>query len=353
MKTESTRKRIEYFDLMKGFCIALVVISHCYEELDIRVENEHLWSMLEHLRMPLYFFLSGMFFKEYSCFIDFIVRKTNKLVIPFLFFTVITVIPKLIIGDVAPDVIAVKKHFTWYIKYGGYLWFLRTLFIANILYYGYNKIVMRWNMYERAGLLVVLTVIGWLINSYIPVEGSFRTDYAYVTAVVTSLMVMPFFFVAQLVRKRLSSSAVPINKKMLVPVFTVSVMICYLSSYGGVYLVNAKIENNMLFFYLAAFSAIVCVWCISVVINRLIYFSYIGRYSIIVYLTHVPILGIMIKEGVTTNVYVLMCLVLALMPVMVWFFKTFFPAFVAQRDILIYENGRIKFNYKNALSIEK
>lgn len=350
MKPVESRKRIEYFDLMKGICIALVVISHCYEELDIRVENEHLWSMLEHLRMPLYFFLSGMFFKEYSCFLDFLVRKTNKLIIPLLFFIVITVFPKLITGDVACDIIAIKKHFTWYLKYGGYLWFLRTLFIANILYYVYNKVVGDRNMYVRIGLLAMLTAVGWCVNSFMPIEGTFRTDYAYVTAVVTSLMVMPFFFVAQLARKWLTSVG-EINKKMLIPVFVLSLAICYFSAHGGVYLVNAKVENNLFLFYLGAFSAIVCVWCVSVAINRLVYFSYIGRYSIIVYLTHVPILGLMEEYGVTNNVYVLMSIVLALMPAMVWFFKTLFPAFVAQRDILVYETGRIKFDSK-ALSVK-
>lgn len=351
MKSEVSSKRIEYFDLMKGICIALVVISHCYEELDTRVENEHLWSMLEHLRMPLYFFLSGMFFKEYTCFVDFLVRKTNKLIIPLLFFIVITVIPKLITGDVACDIIAIKKHFTWYLKYGGYLWFLRTLFIANILYYVYNKAVSGTHIYIRVGLLAVLTAMGWYINSFMPIEGTFRTDYAYLTAVVTSLMVMPFFYVAQIARKLLSSAG-GVNKKMLLPVFVVSIVICFLSSSGGVYLVNAKVENNLFLFYIAAFSAIACVWSVSVALNRLMFFSYIGRYSIIVYLTHVPILGILVKAGVTSNVYVLMCLVMVLMPIMVWFFKTFFPAFVAQRDIFKYSNGKILLD-KTAFSLRK
>lgn len=55
------KSRIEYIDLMKGICITLVVLIHC----KISFDNEHIVNMLEHLRMPLYFFLSGLFFKKY------------------------------------------------------------------------------------------------------------------------------------------------------------------------------------------------------------------------------------------------------------------------------------------------
>ena len=340
----SPKKRIEYFDLMKGVCIVLVVISHCYEEFEIKMGGEHIWSMLEHLRMPLYFFLSGMFFKEYSCFIDFLVRKFNKLIVPFAFFVVITVIPKLITGEVECGLIPIKKHFTWMIKYGGYLWFLRTLFFANILYYLYYKATKRYNIYVRACAIVVLTAFGWLVNSFIPLDGDFRSTYAYLTAVVTSFLVLPFFFVASSMRDYLSVLGI-VKKWKLAVLFIVALAICYVTASGGVYLVNSKVENNVLLFYVASFATITCVWCICYAIKRLFYFSYVGRYSIIVYLTHVPLLGFIVYEGLVTNVYALMVVLLALMPPVIWLFKTCFPAFVAQRDIFVLENGKIHVNW--------
>lgn len=66
-------KRIEYIDLMKGICIVLIILMHC----DIKSSNERLNDMLADFRVPLYFFLSGLFFKEYDGFIDFCIRK-NK-----------------------------------------------------------------------------------------------------------------------------------------------------------------------------------------------------------------------------------------------------------------------------------
>ncbi len=344
MEYSIEQKRIEYFDLMKGICIVLVVVCHCYEELGLSVENKHLWSMLEHLRMPLYFFLSGMFFKEYSCFVDFVIRKTNKLIIPFLFFTILTVIPKLLTGEVECNLIPIKKHFTWMIKYGGYLWFLRTLFLANILYYVVHKFIIKHNIYVSACVIIVLTIFGWLINSFIPIDGDFRETYTYLTSIITAFLVLPFFFVASNIRTYLPK----MNNIKVMPilfVFLCSLLLCFLTSNGGVYLKNAKIENGFIEFYLAAFSAIIAVWCICFMIKRMYYFTYVGRYSIIVYLTHIPIIHFIVFKGWILSLSYLILVVLAIMPVMIWFFKKFFPAFVAQRDIFVYEKGKVKVDW--------
>ena len=50
-------RRIDFVDLTKGVCIILVVIAHvggAFEQLDTN-------SMLSCFRMPLYFFISGVF----------------------------------------------------------------------------------------------------------------------------------------------------------------------------------------------------------------------------------------------------------------------------------------------------
>ena len=54
-------RRIDFVDLTKGVCIILVVMAHvggAFEQLDTN-------SMLSCFRMPLYFFISGVFFKSY------------------------------------------------------------------------------------------------------------------------------------------------------------------------------------------------------------------------------------------------------------------------------------------------
>ena len=96
---DNQHRRIDFVDLTKGVCIILVVMAHiggAFDQLD-----KH--SMLSCFRMPLYFFISGIFFKPYEGLYGFIIRKTNKLIIPFIFFYVSAFLLKYIVWKIAPE----------------------------------------------------------------------------------------------------------------------------------------------------------------------------------------------------------------------------------------------------------
>lgn len=65
---ETEKKRIQFIDLAKGVCITLVVLHHCHIET----------PYLVFVRMPLYFILSGLFFKAYGGFVDFTKGKSIR-----------------------------------------------------------------------------------------------------------------------------------------------------------------------------------------------------------------------------------------------------------------------------------
>ncbi len=67
--TNVPAKRIDFIDLAKGVCILMVVSGHCGAPLAIPG-----WEIV---RMPLYFILSGLFFKDYGGWIKFFIQKTN------------------------------------------------------------------------------------------------------------------------------------------------------------------------------------------------------------------------------------------------------------------------------------
>lgn len=56
----TVKPRIEFIDLAKGVCILFVVLGHCSVGTDGYIPGA--------LRMPLYFILSGLFFKDYGGF---------------------------------------------------------------------------------------------------------------------------------------------------------------------------------------------------------------------------------------------------------------------------------------------
>jgi fucose 4-O-acetylase-like acetyltransferase len=72
------KQRIEFIDLAKGLCILLVVLGHI-----VPVFNDSL-TFVFCFRMPLYFCLSGLFYKGYGGFGNFMIKKFNKIFIPFV-----------------------------------------------------------------------------------------------------------------------------------------------------------------------------------------------------------------------------------------------------------------------------
>ena len=80
MENQSIKPRIEWIDTAKGICILLVAYSHVYLG-----DHPTFLHFQDYFRMPLYFLLSGLFFKTYNSFPNFILKKTNKLLIPFVF----------------------------------------------------------------------------------------------------------------------------------------------------------------------------------------------------------------------------------------------------------------------------
>ena len=120
-----TKKRIEFIDLAKGVCILLVIMMHT----DVNVDFPGLRGM----RMPLYFILSGLFFKDYGGFLNLLVKKANKILIPFLFFYLASYSIFYLIGWLSPDIIKSKATgisdlFTQRQLFNGPIWFLLALF---------------------------------------------------------------------------------------------------------------------------------------------------------------------------------------------------------------------------------
>lgn len=159
--------RIEYIDLAKGICIFLVVLHHVEGRMDVHLPFD---EYLRVCRMPMYFLLSGIFFKPYKNFCEFVIKKTNKLLVPFIFF--------LILSDVCFNLLLkLYKHglnglnmYDWSLGFYNFfsekiinvpIWFLWCLFVLNILFYLVYLFVekMHWN---RTIVLFIAFFIGYV-----------------------------------------------------------------------------------------------------------------------------------------------------------------------------------------------
>src|SRR5690606_12115747 len=66
MNVTSTKARLEWVDIAKGISILLVVIWHANPLLEQYPEIQRINSSLSFLRMPLFFFLSGLFLSKFN-----------------------------------------------------------------------------------------------------------------------------------------------------------------------------------------------------------------------------------------------------------------------------------------------
>lgn len=144
------KQRIEYIDLAKGICIIFVLIFHfCqiyglyHSENPIAIIITSINDIVGVFRMPLYFFLSGCFFKSYDGFGSFVKKKINNLLIPFVFFY-------FVFSFIIPQIL--KKLGLWVIFYQPFnriisawlfdfypsvpIWFLLCLFWMGLIFYG-------------------------------------------------------------------------------------------------------------------------------------------------------------------------------------------------------------------------
>ena len=321
MEKQQSGHRIVYIDLMKGVCITLVVIVHCDVEFPINILND----MFQNLRMPLYFFLSGLFFKDYNDFFEFVLKKINKNVIPYMFFAFVPYA----IFDVTfnPEV-----HKTWlyYVlmliePYNFPLWFLRSLFISYVIYWFVYRI---HSIFWRGVLVFLLSYISWRASVEIP-----RSSWSFLMEnFLTSLFALPFIYIATNIRRMgvLEQSYKP---KQLLLLFVVASLFWITCAQDNVYFFKADFGNTWPLLYFSAFGGIVVLWIICSKIRRLFYFSYVGRYSIVVLGTFCPIMRFLSTTfGITGALQAF--ITLAIMPVMIYFFIRIFPWFTAQKDLI-------------------
>ena len=174
MDLSQQKNRIEYIDLAKGICIIMVVMYHLARYYDTSLLINSYFKLI---RLPLYFFLSGVFFKTYGGFFDFLKRKTNKLLIPFVFwYLLLSVALPLVVYYGFGIVLDRTKDFTFWGSLTAFwtwedfpntaIWFLLCLFYVNLLFYliHYVSSLIKGN---QSVLIISLSMVCGLIGFFL------------------------------------------------------------------------------------------------------------------------------------------------------------------------------------------
>jgi fucose 4-O-acetylase-like acetyltransferase len=322
-------KRIEFIDLAKGICILLVVLLH----IGIDVNFLGMVSM----RMPLYFVLSGLFFKDYGGLREFVEKKVNRLLLPFVFFYLLGYVIYYCVNILFPDIDIYGEFRVWSIfsfvdqrvYFNGPIWFLLALFWTNLLF-GIITINVR-SEYIRALIVLLIGVLGYIVGVY-KVRLPFVFD--------VSMSALPFFYFGYLLRK--SSILYPnrydkYNLLFAIVFYLLSAGIDYIFDCPHIWFHFNSYSGNPLLAVLVSVTSVCAVLFLCKAIGYLPFISYIGRYSIVFLCTHHLVyrhLFLLFDETKMTDKYIVSCLTILICLMLVPICKIYIPWFVAQKDLV-------------------
>lgn len=328
-----SRQRIAYIDFMKCLCIMLIVMYHINHDF-FNYLAPNLNNALQAFRLPMYYFISGIFFKLYEGFADFTRRKVNNILVPFVFFIILNFVMRcveallrLMIGadpiDIDP-VILVEPFYLRYWQWTTPLWFLLSLFWVNLLFYA----IHRWIKPLWALLLVTvaLSVAGYALAAN-KIQLPLMMD--------TSLVALPYFVLGWCINRTGALQPTRWDRWGILALALAAVPIYLFSDFLNLHF---QILPSYWKLYLLPFLAILTLFWACKPLPRVPLMCHYGQYSLIILGTHplffLPLRFLFIhygfEPGVSLTLIVFVLTMLLELPT-IWILKTYFPRFVAQQ----------------------
>ncbi len=256
-----SRERITFLDLYRAFGIILMIMGHV--KFGTAFDK---WIHAFH--MPMFFFVSGWFFKGSKNISNQISRKARSLLLPYLVFEIVlwlASMPFIAEYRTPQTALYVFTENTYKIPiengtFGispipGALWFLTALFFIEVIYNILDSILgLNWKLHV---LIAIFVVIGMLLPGLLPVRLPWAMDAAFAG--------LGFFHMARVMK---GSSA----KKLLELKLYQSVMIGVL--FSGLIMVCPKVNMRTgnygwyIPFLVNAFGAIIAGWNLAKYIDR-------------------------------------------------------------------------------------
>lgn len=270
------KQRIAYIDFMKGLCILLVVAFH----IEPNMFGYPLGHMLQQFRIPMYFFLSGLFFKLYDGFFDFARRKTNNIVVPLVFFLllgILYVFSRNLLQNHMNVSAALSQMPINPVRTNTPMWFLVVLFEVNIVYYLLQKFLPRWLTIVAA---IILSMIGYILV---------QCGYNLILYFDITLVAMPFFILGSESRRLGLLERGP-HMAVRIALALVTIVILYffaekINMYERIYPSYFKL------YMLPAVSILALLFLCQYIKRPVPVISHVGRYSIIVLGTQYQLIG--------------------------------------------------------------
>lgn len=187
--------------------------------------------------------------------------------------------------------------------------------------------------FKIATLICILFIIG-IIGFFMG-----RNNVNIQIFIDTSMTVLPFFAIGYIFRKY--THILEPNKwdKYWILFVLMSGGITYLLSGGNLMYIENKFDVHPIAFYVSGITGTLCVLFISKAIVKIPFISYIGRYSIMLLVTHLLLLAVvsLIINKIISNhdraYWCTVCITLASYSIIIPLMKRFLPFVTAQKDL--------------------
>lgn len=274
------KNRLKYIDIAKGISILLVILGHCLQEGSII--RQYIYTF----HMPLFFIVSGMFYKKRS-FRENLRKDIKGLIIPYLITSSIIILAKTIskINNVryllenlkiwgmatlygSGDI---KEFLGIYIEPIGTIWFLLSLFWVRTLF---NLIMKIDKEYVRILIIISISVVGFLLPKIVWLPLSIETSF----------IVVLFYYTGYILKQK--SILNKIDKKSFIVLSII--WIC-----SSKFIVTYCVKNYYNLYYINILIGIIgsmVVLCICKKVEKIKYvsdiFAWIGENSLYILCAH-------------------------------------------------------------------
>ncbi len=324
----NNKPHFDFIDLIKGVCILSVLYFHTIPDST---------PALSIIRMPLYFFLSGIFFSIYDSYKTFIIKKANNLIIPFIFFFSTSLICSICIAYIKKDYTDLEIHniFDEHLSINTPIWFLISLFEVNIIYYCISKLT------SKSTIQTIIVAFISLTSFYLSLKHINLNIY-----IDTSFSALIFFHFGSIIKRynfRFHTSSkfdIPIS------IFLLTIFIYLANLLKSISLLNNDIGNNYLLYLASTITGISFLFFFCRRINRINAINYLGKYSIIILGLHYPLMKIIFhffNWEIQYGLWVYIILILLFYP-LIYLIKHIIPELVAQKPLLPIVNKKMIFN---------
>jgi acyltransferase len=280
-------QRIKWVDIIKGIGIMLVVVGHSNWIFAQATTTMFIQKYIYSFHMPLFFFLSGYLFvkEKYPSFKKFLITKVRTLLMPYLFFAVLSILFDIVLRlkdnielisfkESLIQILYLKDKVGW----NEPLWYLACLFIVEIMFYFICRIKAKTT---KVFTLLICMVVGYslcLINDLVLPWG-----------IGVALTALIFYAIGSYTKNnKFAGRLILQNKTVFFICLTISVII------GGVLntivIMYYTMYGNFVYFYIASITGIVSYVQLSQFISNhnmmANIFGYFGRNSLVILCTH-------------------------------------------------------------------